>query len=69
MENTWIRIRDGERKEYALGHRLYSAAELMDLAIQAGFESVVAHGALDGSPYDEKASRLIVVARKGEAVA
>lgn len=67
MENTWIRIRDGEREEYELGHRLFSAVELMDLATRAGFASAVAYGALDGSPYDEGARRLIVVARKAAA--
>lgn len=64
MEHRWIRIRDGQREEYRPNHRLFSAAELMGLTLEAGFEEATAFGDLQGSPYDETAGRLVVVARK-----
>lgn len=64
MENTWIHIRDGERREFHFGHRLYSGTELVRLAREAGFGNVSAHGDLQGAPYDQTADRLVVVARK-----
>jgi hypothetical protein len=57
-------IKDGERKEFTLSHRLYSAAELMRLLRECGFASVDAYGDLAGAPYDHEASRLVVVGRK-----
>ena len=64
IENRWIVIRGGERREFGLSHRLYSAAELMRLLTDCGFSEVEAYGDLKGSPYDHEASRLIVVGRK-----
>ena len=66
IDNRWIRIGAGERQEYVVGHRLYSAVELCDLVRAAGFEEVRAFGALDGRPYDTDALRLVVRARKPE---
>jgi SAM-dependent methyltransferase len=66
IRNRWIRIVDGERQEYEVGHRLYSGADLVDLLGQVGFDPVRAHGSLDGTPYDERAARLVVVGRKPE---
>jgi ubiquinone/menaquinone biosynthesis C-methylase UbiE len=65
MEIRWIMIEGTERKEFTLGHRLFSATELMALFKEAGFTSVDAYGNLEGAPYDQTARRLIVVARKG----
>lgn len=64
IENRWIRIDDAERQEYVVGHRLYSAAELADLAVEVGFEEIQVYGGLDGSPYDTQARRLVVTGRK-----
>jgi SAM-dependent methyltransferase len=64
LENRWIVIKDGERKEFRLSHRLYSAAELTRLLRECGFASVDAYGDLAGAPYDQVASRLVVVGRK-----
>ena len=64
MHNTWIRIRDGERERFEIGHRLYSAAELMRLTLDAGFSEAEAFGDLEGANYDETSHRLVVVARK-----
>lgn len=64
IENRWILVKDGQRKEYPLGHRLYDGAGLRALLLQAGFESVALYGDLAGAPYDSEARRLVAVARK-----
>jgi SAM-dependent methyltransferase len=64
IENRWILVKDGERKEYPLGTRLYDGAGLRALLLQAGFESVELYGDLTGTPYDTGARRLVAVARK-----
>jgi SAM-dependent methyltransferase len=60
----WIMLRDGKMDEYRFSHRLYSAVELRDLVQSCGFSGVRIYGGLDGSPYDDKAKRLVLAARK-----
>ncbi|MFQ5595926.1 MAG: class I SAM-dependent methyltransferase, partial [Anaerolineae bacterium] len=50
IDNRWIIIDGEERREFAVGHRLYSGAELAALLRQAGFDSVELYGALAGGP-------------------
>ena len=64
MENRWIMIRGNERREQHFSLRPYSAAELTTLLLDCGFKTAQAYGGIDGSPYDHKAKRLVVVARK-----
>lgn len=64
IDNRWIIIDGEERREFAVGHRLYSGAELASVLRQAGFDSVVLYGALAGGPYDHTAQRLTAVAQK-----
>lgn len=64
MDNRWIMIKDGEAKEFNLGHRIYSAVELSDLLEGVGFSKVEIYGGLDGCDYDQEADRLVAVARK-----
>ncbi len=64
MENRWILLRGGERHEFTVSHWIYSAAELSGLLKECGFADVDVYGGFDGSPYDEKANRLVVVAHK-----
>lgn len=64
IENRWIVVRNGERIEHRVAHRLYSAAELMALLAEAGFEEFECYGQLSGAPYDHTAQRLVVLARK-----
>jgi SAM-dependent methyltransferase len=64
IENRWILVKDGQRKEYPLGHRLYDGAGLRALLLQAGFASVALYGDLSGLPYDTEGRRLVAVARK-----
>ena len=64
VESRWILISDRRRVDLDLSHRLYSASELTFLLRDRGFAEALAYGDFDGSPYDEKADRLVVVARK-----
>ena len=64
IESRWTLISQGRRVDLDLSHRLYSASELILLLRDRGFGQAVAYGNFDGSPYDEKADRLVVVARK-----
>ena len=64
IDSRWIIIRDGNRDECRFSLRLYSAEQLCELLKSCGFRQVEAYGDLSGSPYDQKAERLIVVAHK-----
>jgi len=64
MEARWIMFKEGKRFEQRFCHRPYAATELTSLLLDCGFSSAQAYGGLDGSPYDNKAKRLVVVARK-----
>ncbi len=64
MENRWIHLKDGQRKEYRVTHRLYAATEITAMARAAGFDCVEIYGNLEGAPYDHEALRLVMVARK-----
>jgi SAM-dependent methyltransferase len=67
MENRWILVKDGQRTEYAISHRLYDGAGLRALLLDAGFESVTLYGGLQEVAYDVEARRLVAVARKGSS--
>ncbi|RRJ31048.1 hypothetical protein [Halocatena pleomorpha] len=62
MENRWILVSDEEEREFTVSHRLYSAYELTTLSERVGFANVSVYGNLNGDPYDEDATRLVVVA-------
>jgi SAM-dependent methyltransferase len=64
IENRWILLSDATRSEYEFSHWLYSAAELCDMLRGCGFCEVEVYGNLSGSPYDHKAERLVVFARR-----
>ncbi len=64
VENRWIIIRDSERDEFRFTLRLYSAAQLSELLKNCGFGKVEIYGDLSGSPYDQTAKRLVVIAQK-----
>ena len=64
IESKWILIKDNEIKEFKIILRLYSAFEIKSLFRECGFRNVEIYGDLNGSPYDNKASRLIVVGTK-----
>jgi hypothetical protein len=64
IESRWIMIKDNDRTELRLLHRLYSAVELISLITGCGFTHIDAYGNLAGSPYDHMARRLVIVAHK-----
>ncbi len=66
LENRWLFIpgEGGKVTEIKFTHRIYSALELAELLSRCGFADVELYGDLGGSPYDEKAKRLIAVGRK-----
>ena len=65
IDNRWILVKDGQRRDFSVGHRLYDGMGLRTLLLEAGFESAHLHGGLGGEPYDTSARRLVVVAQKG----
>jgi hypothetical protein len=62
MDNRWILVRDGRVQESHVGHWIYSAAELVEMLLDTGFDDVDVYGDLDGSSYDHNARQLITVA-------
>jgi SAM-dependent methyltransferase len=64
IQSRWIMFKDDRRYENTINLRLYSAAELTGLLRASGFSSASAYGDLDGSPYDNRARRLVVVSKK-----
>jgi len=64
MSNRWIILKNGNKYEHRFHHRLYSAVELCNMLSSCGFQQVETYGGLDGSPYDQKANRLVLVGQK-----
>jgi len=64
MENRWIMIKDNQRTEFRVTHRLYAATELARLFTGCGFGEVNVYGNFQGSPYDHRAETLVIVGHK-----
>ncbi len=64
IESRWIRLRETERRESTVLVRLYSGVEIAAMLKQAGFREVATFGSLAGTPYDNRAERLVAVATK-----
>lgn len=64
IDVRWIAIRGAQRREHRFGHRLFSATELVALLTGVGFRAITVCGGLGGEPYDHRAERLVVLARK-----
>jgi SAM-dependent methyltransferase len=62
VHNRWTVIRDGRAEDLEFRHTVYSARELRDLLVAAGFVDVRFFGDLDGNPYGPEAERLVAVA-------
>jgi len=67
VENRWIIVQNGEKREFKISHRLYSAAELSALLRECGFDRVDVYGDVKGAPYDHMAKRLVAVAHRGDS--
>ena len=64
VDIRWIIIKNGRRDECSFTLRLYSAAELVELLKSCGFGKLEVYGDLSGSPYDQTAKRLVLLAHK-----
>ncbi|MGW4239453.1 class I SAM-dependent methyltransferase [Streptomyces sp. NPDC004749] len=60
LRTDWTLVRGGTAREASITSFLYSGAELRSLFEEAGFTKVGCYGDFDGSPYDQRARRLIV---------
>ncbi len=63
VDARWLVIKGGKRAELGATQRVFAAGELRDLLAEAGFASVDLYGGPNGAPYDDRARRLIAVAR------
>jgi SAM-dependent methyltransferase len=63
IDDRWLLQDGGVWREYRSGHRLYAAAELRALLLQAGFAKVQVSGDFAAAPYDQQAQRLVLLAR------
>jgi hypothetical protein len=65
MHNKWIFIeRNGTVHRWDVTHWIYSGSEIKEMLEKVGFSDVQVFGGLDGAPYDNEATRLVVVATK-----
>jgi len=64
LHNRWLFLEGEKLTEYRFSHRIFSALEMAQLMARAGFASIDIYGGFDGSPYDHKASHLILTGRK-----
>jgi SAM-dependent methyltransferase len=64
ISNRWIVIKDNQKFEHSFSLRSYSAVELSSLLYECGFSKVQVHGDFEGSDYDNKAKRLVVMVYK-----
>jgi SAM-dependent methyltransferase len=64
LRTDWTLVRGTSARTASLTTYLYSAAELHDLFVAAGFADVECFGGFDGCAYDNHSRRLIVRGRK-----
>lgn len=64
MNSRWIVFDGPARYEKTIRLRLYTAYELSLMLKEVGFSKTECFGHYDGSPYDEDAKRLLIIAEK-----
>jgi SAM-dependent methyltransferase len=65
IDNQWLIVQDGVvQKTVEFTHWLYSARELKELMMEAGFTKVRVYGDLEGGAYDIDAERMILTGIK-----
>jgi len=65
LESEWKLIKDdGEAHQHKFMYKLLTKEELKNMLKGVGFSRIKIYGDLEGSNYDESASRLIAVAKK-----
>ncbi|MBD3370429.1 methyltransferase domain-containing protein [Candidatus Fermentibacteria bacterium] len=65
IANRWIVIKNGNAREYAFEHTIYSGQELRQLLLGAGFQRVGLYGNLLGEEYGRESDYLVAVAHTG----
>ncbi|EDY51235.1 class I SAM-dependent methyltransferase [Streptomyces clavuligerus] len=65
LRTDWTLVRGDTARTASIHSFLYSAAELHDLFVAAGFTEVECFGDFDGGPYDQRSRRLVVRGRAG----
>jgi hypothetical protein len=64
MQTRWIVIKGNQRVEHTVSVRSYSAVELSTLLSDCGFANVRVFGDLEGTDYNQRAKRLVVIGTK-----
>lgn len=64
LKNRWILITEDSRCDYTFSQRLYSAKEVKELLLKAGFSEISVFGNLQKAPYDSKAETLVILAKQ-----
>jgi SAM-dependent methyltransferase len=65
MANEWIMIEKERVRSFRFQHWIYSARELREMLLRAGFDTVQLFGDLAGAPYGPASARVVAHARKG----
>lgn len=66
FSNEWILVSGNKAFKRSYQHYVYTPIELINMCMQAGFNSVQVYGNLNGDEYDLDSHRLVVVAEKHE---
>ncbi len=62
IENDWLLIEnESVLGRWKFSHWVYSAAEIRNMLLNAGFSSVEIYGDLEGAPYNSESGRLIAL--------
>lgn len=64
LDCKWTIIREQQVYETRYAHRLYSAAEIAALLEETGFREIRFFGDLTGTPYDNLAKSMLIIAQK-----
>lgn len=64
IRSHWIILLGESKKELEIQHRIFSAVELCALIEESGLSVENVYGSFEGAPYDHRAERLIIKARK-----
>jgi SAM-dependent methyltransferase len=62
--NEWSMLKDGSYRTFRFEHTIYSACELKERLLAAGFSEVRVYSDLLGNPYGAEPARVVLVARK-----
>jgi len=68
VEKTTSIVRGDVEHQFHESVRLYSADEMVDMLEAVGFESIQCYGSLNGEEFTPTSPRLVIVARKGQAI-